>query len=369
MKKSLLTYLWLFTTCLALCTGCGLGNSSSAAPGQEPKPSPGTTSGSPEASRSYQRLVVLSDAHYPSKTLENKPEKRQQRINNKLKTAATVSAWDDVDLVVFTGDLVQLTGSAENYAWAREFTAKITKPQAIIAGNHEFIYEDQMAKGKLVRTDLAGREKKIKRFQEAFKLPHIYYTKELGRYLLIFLSPEPASGKYSTEISEQQLHWLDATLTAHPRQPALIFFHGPLEGTLANYNKSVNTPNSIAQPAAELEKVLLAHPQVILWVSGHTHTKATNSSFANPVNYYHQHILDVHNPTLDGDTIWTNSLYLYPDKIVIKTFNHAAGAWMDELTRTVTVKEDGTAVVPYQGAASTQASAPDAVPQTDKKTA
>ena len=51
----------------------------------------------------------------------------------------------------------------------------------------------------------------------------------------------------------------------------------------------------------------------------HTHTPPTQPTFANEVNYYHGKLLDVYNPTWDGKQVWTNSLYLYKDKIVIKT--------------------------------------------------
>ena len=55
------------------------------------------------------------------------------------------------------------------------------------------------------------------------------------------------------------------------------------------------------------------------------------------MNYYHGKLLDVYNPTWDGKQVWTNSLYLYKDKIVIKTYDHKKGEWMDQLTRTVTL--------------------------------
>ena len=289
--------------------------------------------------RDYQRIVVLSDAHYPSKTLATKnPEKRQSRVDNKLKTAQQVNSWNDVNLVVFTGDMVQLSGNKQNYVWAKQFVDKVKKPKAIIAGNHEYFFADQEdAKGKMKHSSLMEQQVKLQRFLKTYNMADLYYTKDMGNYLLVFLSPTVASGQYSCEMNAKEMDWLAKTLQSNKNKPTLIFFHAPLQGTLLQYNKSVNTAKAIAQPAEELENVLLANPQVILWVSGHTHTKATNPSFDNPVNWYHGQILDVHNPTLDGDTIWTNSLYLYPDKIVIKTFNHATGTFMDNLTRTVDV--------------------------------
>jgi hypothetical protein len=40
---------------------------------------------------------------------------------------------------------------------------------------------------------------------------------------------------------------------------------------------------------------------------------------------------------MEDDTIWTNSLYLHPNKIVIQTFNHQTGEIEDALTRTIDV--------------------------------
>ena len=345
MKKNFFTYLFLLTTSLILVSGC------CAAKAPDTAKAAATSSISATApARNYQRLVVISDAHYPSKTPVSEPEKRQSRIDNKLKTAATISSWKDVDLVVFTGDIVEMVGDTKTLEQAKGLFNKVNKPKTIIAGNHEVIYN--LVNGKKVRVNVAEREKNIKRFQEAFQLPNLYYTKEMGRYLLIFLSCEPGSGKFSTEISDQQLNWLKTTLKDHPEQPTLIFFHAPLKDTLFKYNESINMPYEIAQPVKKLEKVLLANPQIALWISGHIHTPANNPSFANLINYYHHKILDIHNPSLDGSTIWTNSLYLYPNKIVIKTFNHTTGQWMENLTRTVNFKADGTAVVPYEGASA-----------------
>ena len=79
----------------------------------------------------------------------------------------------------------------------------------------------------------------------------------------------------------------------------------------------MGSPRSFAQPSAKIDQILILNPQIKLWVSGHTHTPPTQPTFDNDINYYHGKILDVYNPTWDGKTIWTNSLYLYKDKIVI----------------------------------------------------
>ncbi len=289
--------------------------------------------------KDYHRIVILSDAHYPSKlSAAEDSVGRQTKINNKLKTINDINGWNDVDLVVFLGDIVEKLGNAEDYSKAKEFVDKLTKPKTLIVGNHEFMYEDYLTtNGKLKWASPELRAAKLERFKNAFRLNDLYYIRYIDNYLLVFLSPDVTNGKYLTEISSQQLSWLEKTLAANKTRPTLMFFHAPLAGTLASYNKDANTPNFIVQPEKQLHDLLMKNPQILLWVSGHTHTPATNPSFAEAINLYEGKILNLHNPTLDGKIIWTNSIYLYPDKISIRTFNHNTGEFVESLDRTIPV--------------------------------
>jgi Icc protein len=38
---------------------------------------------------------------------------------------------------------------------------------------------------------------------------------------------------------------------------------------------------------------------------------------------------------MNRETIWTNSIFLYPDKIVVKTYDHKRGAWLPDFDHTV----------------------------------
>ena len=285
------------------------------------------------------RIVVISDAHYPSKlSAEENANGRQKKIDNKLSAIKDINGWNDVDLVVFLGDIVEKIGNESDYSQAKDFVNKLTKPKAIIAGNHEFMYDDYLsANGKLKWASSELRAAKLERFKSTFQLNDLYYGRYIDNYLLIFLSPDVTDGKYLTEISLQQLSWLEKTLANNKTKPTLIFFHAPLAGTLKQYNKEVNTPNFIAQPEKPLHDLLIKNPQILLWVSGHTHTPATNTSFDEAINFYEGKILDLHNPTLDGKIIWTNSIYLYPDKILIRTFNHNTGEFIESLDRNIPV--------------------------------
>jgi predicted MPP superfamily phosphohydrolase len=286
--------------------------------------------------RDYKRIVVVSDAHYPSKT-RTQPA-RDNIIAHKLTMAKDVNKWQDVDLLVFTGDIVQRTGNMWEYQEAKDFTDKFTAPKAFIPGNHAFMFASKLVNGKAVRASLEERKIKLARFAKTFGLERLYYGKEMAGYYLVFLSPEIASGKYPTELSKEELAWFKKTLREHKDMPTICFFHAPLKGSLENYNKNINTDYYVAHPVQELEKIFAANPQIMLWVSGHTHTKATNKSFAAPVNKVDS-VVDIHNPSWESKTIWTNSLYLYPDKIVVRTYNHDKHDFVKKLDRTFYVKQ------------------------------
>ncbi|WP_346354031.1 metallophosphoesterase family protein [Azotosporobacter soli] len=287
----------------------------------------------------YQRIVVLGDPHYPTRPQNTDAALSLELVEAKQNAVDEINSWDDVALVVVVGDIVAAQGTEEEYAEARGFIERIKKPVAVIPGNHDLIYRDEPnVKGKLQRAAAKEREMKVERFKTAYGLEEVYYSKKVGDYLLLFLAPDRADSKYLCEISEEQLAWLKKTLAENAALPTLIFFHAPLAGTLADYNKEVNTVNFIAQPKAKLDAIIESNPQIVAWVSGHTHTPASNPSFAAPLNLYQNRVWNIHNADLDRKTIWTNSLYLYPEQVVVKTYNHKTGQFIDADQRIIKAK-------------------------------
>ena len=65
------------------------------------------------------------------------------------------------------------------------------------------------------------------------------------------------------------------------------------------------------------------------------HVPATNKDFRSEINLYENRVYTLHNSDMNRETIWTNSLFLFPDKVVIKTYNHRLGAWLPELEKTL----------------------------------
>ena len=287
----------------------------------------------------HQRILILSDAHFPFVPREKPDSAKEQRIlAAKQNLIADINGWDDVNRIVATGDLLGSYGTDEEYAAAKAFFANLNKPVSYIVGNHDYIYIGRDPNFKFIRGNAEERQAKLERFKREFNQQQLYYTQEHGRYLLVFLSTDSLESKVLCQFSQAQMSWLADVLAKNPNRPTIIFAHAPLAGTLSNYNRYINTPSFIAQPEIEIRDLLRQNHQVFMWVSGHTHTPATNKDFDSPINLYDGRVHDIQNPDLDREVIWTNSLYLYPDKVVIKTFRHSDKTWLDSLERTIEVK-------------------------------
>jgi len=281
------------------------------------------------ADNGYKRIVVLGDPHLPGSMLEQK-EKVRENINR----------WKDVDLIAAVGDITETRGTDDEYAAAKNYFAGFHKPQALIGGNHDYLYNDHLNRnGKKTKADPFVRAGKLAYFRKTFGMPSLHYTKELGRYLLVFLTADDLQAATLATISKTGYDWLSATLEGNKNKATIIFFHAPLEGTLGDYRKHSDINDSFAQPAGEIKRILAANPQVFMWVSGHTHTPPGDQNFASGANLYEGRIMNIHNTDMKRKHIYTNSLFLYDDKVIVRTFDHNKGVWMYKLERTVRVRE------------------------------
>jgi len=269
-------------------------------------------------------IVILGDPHLPGKH----PQMKEHVLEH-------INQWENVDMVVAMGDLCSKTGTKEEYAYVKAYFSQLTKPLWVITGNHDFIYADELdSNEKLQHAPREIQEAKLKRFQNTFNLPKLYYSVVKEPYLLIFLSAD--NPDHLAEISSEQLTWIEHELKMHSKMPTIVFFHAPLENTLETYNRWVNTPNFVAQPKKKIHELLQANPQLFLWVSGHTHTSAKEPSFASKINQY-EHVTNIHNSDMNKEVIWTNSLFLEENHVTIKTYNHSQREWLDALERHIAV--------------------------------
>lgn len=270
-------------------------------------------------------IALLGDPHLPGKELPAK--------ENLL---GTINSWDGIDRVVALGDICKETGTAAEYAAAKEFFGRLQKPLRPIAGNHDYLYEDETnPAGRKVRASSSTRRLKLARFAETFGLNEVYGSEEVGHYLLVYLSTDDLESGHLAKISEERVAWLAELLARHRNRMTIVFFHAPLAGTVKSYNENSNTPGFIAQPAARLHELIRENPQLFLWVSGHLHLPATNENYSSPVNVYEKQVTVIHNADLERKRPWTNVLYLYPEKVVVRTYDHGQKSWRSDLERTV----------------------------------
>jgi 3',5'-cyclic AMP phosphodiesterase CpdA len=273
--------------------------------------------------RAYHHVVIFGDPHLPGRDLPAK-----ERMLD------TINSWADVDLVIAVGDICVDYGTDAEYRAAADFFARLGKPLAAIAGNHDYFYATPVEPGgPLAPGTKESREAKLAVFRKVFGLNEHFYVRSLGGYRLVFLSTD--HDEWQLGLSERQLAWLKAELANDRGTPTIIASHGPLKGTLHNYRHWINTPNAIAQPHEEIHAILRDNPQVFMWVSGHTHTPPWEDSFASAINLYDGRVTNIHNKDMNRGTIWTNSLYLYPDRVEVRTFTHADNGWVLRLDRTI----------------------------------
>ncbi|MCF0254348.1 MAG: metallophosphoesterase, partial [Duodenibacillus sp.] len=271
---------------------------------------------------------MLSDLHLPVKARKHPdPADRERIVEAKLKTRADVNGWDDVLAVAVTGDLVAESGSPAELEAASAYLKGFRAPVWAVLGNHEFGYRGEAdAAGRLLPLPAAQRPAKREAALAYFGLASPGYAHSVNGWRLVFL--QPTSDSFPAGLSEASLAWLDAELGRHAGEPAIIFFHAPLMGTLRAYKKDINTPRTTAQPEAALAAVLKNHPRARFWVSGHTHTSPREPSFADgAANLYAGQVVNLHNPGLERRKQWSRSLYLCRDRLVARTYNHTAGRW------------------------------------------
>ena len=285
--------------------------------------------------KGYYHILLLSDLHLPWRE-KNFPIRDEQEMIRaaKMQLLANVNSWTDVDEAAILGDLAARYGWEEEFAWVDAYLNNLRMPWYAVAGNHDYAYVNKTGEaGKLKRGTYAEKRAKLLAFTRRYRLPGVYYARSIGNCRLLYLAPDACSD-LNVELSPEQLTWLEREISTHSQAPILFFCHAPLLGTLRTYRKKINTPGTTAQPADKLSTILAACPKGSLWLSGHTHTPVSNDSFADDrVNRYNANLVNIHNPTLDSRRLCTNSIYLYPNKIVIRTYDHTKGKWLDNLER------------------------------------
>jgi 3',5'-cyclic AMP phosphodiesterase CpdA len=154
------------------------------------------------------------------------------------------------DLVIISGDIVD-TGSAEEYATARDLLRPILQKVLVIPGNHD------------------GREA----FRTAFTDHN--YLPPTGPLHFVFDSAGPVRvigfdvtvpGEHHGDVDDAAAAWLEAALASEPDRPTLIMMHQPPIEIGVPYLDPYRCFN-----ADRLEAIISRYPAVERVLCGHVH--------------------------------------------------------------------------------------------------
>lgn len=287
-------------------------------------------------------VAVLSDMHIPPDPGTRTPYQEA--------AIQTFNSWADLDMVVVAGDNVDRGGTAEAEVEAKLLLDKLFAPYRVVGGNHDYLYDDlytpNLASGHTLKQGPESRIAKLEVFKTNWGLEKLWYSERLGNYLFVFMTPDGLNTNNYCEVTDNQLDWFSAELAANKNTPTIVVFHCPLTGTKPELPPEIQPDGNIfldsdfAEPASKIKTILLANKQVFMWVSGHTHTQPTTDFFNSPLNLYENQVMNIYNPNFNsGATIWTNSLFLKPDMVIVRTYNHKEKRWMEEQERTIAIPQ------------------------------
>ena len=280
-------------------------------------------------------IAIIGDPHLPGRQLELK-----QRVID------DINSWEDVDLVVCTGDLCATVGTEEEFSFAADFFKQLKKPFITLLGNHDNFYSD---KGYFAASP-AERQLKLKRFARYFPEQKLYFSRHYADYRLYFLAVHNPESECFSSISQTQLDWFNKELKRFPEQKAIVFCHAPLWSSevVKFYPQAFNY---IAQPEEQFRKIIKRNRQVALWVSGHVHFGMKKELINHPFNLYENRVFNILNTDMDGfsvldmeikprfhNRIWTRKLFLDDNGYHCTVYDHLERKELPELKISSTFK-------------------------------
>jgi len=161
------------------------------------------------------------------------------------------------ELVVITGDLAD-TAAADEYEHLKSLLAPLELPFISVPGNHD--------SREFLRAAFADQN-------YAAPSGGLNQLRQLGALDLILLDSSVPRQPHG-ELDDATLRWLDKTLAASERRPALLFLHHPPFVTGVAHMDRMNL-----RDADQLATIVRRHERIRLIACGHVH-RATFTSFA-----------------------------------------------------------------------------------------
>jgi Icc protein len=191
------------------------------------------------------RFIHISDLHILAD-----PARRQHGVDTASVLREAIPAINRLrpDFVVAGGDLVG-DESEDAYRRLQALLAPLESPIHFLMGNHD----SRMAYRRVFHPDMpATADPVVEVFEQA------------GVRFVLLDSTVP--GKEEGDLSAEQLAWLDAQLSAHPRRPTWVFLHHQVLPIYVRWLDRLG----LTDPEPVLA-ILARHPQVRAVAYGHVH--------------------------------------------------------------------------------------------------
>lgn len=254
---------------------------------------------------------------------------------------------------VSPGDIVE-TCALENYHIARQcLEAQLGDiPFYPGIGNHEYYGANNEDPTRMEETFTTFWQKPLR------------YTWEVGNVVFIMLDyPDPTTLQEQLRVylSDTTLTFLDTELTRHADQPAIIFSHCPLYGTVGDRDPAhIIDFNSFQlffslENSQEVRDILARHNNACLFISGHTHSgwEAPNLVCTEQLGQHPVTFINLMSPWYTGmntgpdlspdlttisytadnpDVIPTFSIRITPHQAIIRVRDHQTQRWLKQWT-------------------------------------
>lgn len=279
-------------------------------------------------------IVVIGDTHLGS-AQESWSYKALDDLN-RMVGRGQVAAWLHAGDQTTTAVASELTSFKAWWAALNRGSA----PSAFVPGNHDTL-GNQLSGNVDVQTP-----EQWATGMASLGVTARDYVVDVGANLrIVCLSPTTSAGvgtvahTYRLTVDAVTLAWADARINETSRR-CIVMFHAPLYGTYG-VNSSSTAWSSYdldwcahSQDAYTIEQMIGSHPNVIAYVSGHTHSAMDQPDLVKRVQIGVATFAAISAssplvlPTGSVPQIVSALMTVYPDRIEVRYRDHGAGQWL-----------------------------------------
>ena len=208
------------------------------------------------ASAEQLKFVQVTDTHLSLDGANTKGRSLEKSVQVLEKTVNSINNMKDINFVVFSGDNIDVA-QEDNLIKFCEMTKNLNQPYYIGIGNHD-VFSSVLNKTNYFKI--------VKQYNKNQKNNGSYYHFMPNKDFIVIVMDgviqmiPNAHGCYN----ENNLAWLDETLTKYKDKKAIIIQHFPLVEPTENKSHKLRRPE-------DYNNVLANHNNIIAMVSGHYH--------------------------------------------------------------------------------------------------